>query len=143
MAFENKALYVVAGFNGGQRTNLIEKLDLKERNHWETLNLKVKENDNKTVNLIYDITLNKKAVIKKINFSGNKIFKSRLLASVIVTEESKFWKFLSRKKYLNERQIQLDQRLLKNFKAIGSVKPSDPTALPPIPLKAEHPPWED
>jgi outer membrane protein insertion porin family len=83
--------------------------------YFSNVNLKVKENDNKTVNLIYDITLNKKAVIKKINFSGNKIFKSRLLASVIVTEESKFWKFLSRKKYLNERQIQLDQRLLKNF----------------------------
>ena len=46
LAFDNKALYVVAGFNGGQRTNLIEKFDLKERNHWETLNLKIKENTN-------------------------------------------------------------------------------------------------
>ena len=83
--------------------------------YFSNINLKVKENDNKTVDLIYDITLNKKAIVKKINFSGNKIFKSRLLSSVIVTEESKFWKFLSKKKYLNERQIQLDQRLLKNF----------------------------
>ena len=31
LAFENKYLYVVAGFNGGQRTNLIEKFDLNER----------------------------------------------------------------------------------------------------------------
>ena len=46
LAFENKSLYVVAGFNGGQRTNLIEKFDLRERNHWETLNLKIKENTN-------------------------------------------------------------------------------------------------
>lgn len=46
LAFENKYLYVVAGFNGGQRTNLIEKFDLKERVHWETLNLKIKENTN-------------------------------------------------------------------------------------------------
>lgn len=46
LAFDNKALYVVAGFNGGQRTNLIEKFDLKDRNHWETLNLKIKENTN-------------------------------------------------------------------------------------------------
>ena len=46
LAFENKFLYVVAGFNGGQRTNLIEKFDLKERLHWETLNLKIKENTN-------------------------------------------------------------------------------------------------
>ena len=47
IAFENKALYVVAGFNGGQRTNLIEKLDLKKsRLGWETLNLRIKENTN-------------------------------------------------------------------------------------------------
>jgi len=31
IAFDNAALYVVAGFNGGQRTNLIEKFDLKKR----------------------------------------------------------------------------------------------------------------
>ena len=79
------------------------------------VDLEVQKNENNTVDLIYNITLNKKAIIKKINFSGNKIFKSRLLSSVIVTEENKFWKFLSKKKYLNERQIQLDQRLLKNF----------------------------
>ena len=83
--------------------------------YFSNINLKVIQNDNRTVNLIYNITLNKRAVVKKINFSGNKIFKSRLLSSVIVTEENKFWKFLSKRKYLNERQIQLDQRLLKNF----------------------------
>ena len=63
--------------------------------YFSNIDLKIKKNDNKTVDLIYDITLNKKAVVKKINFSGNKIFKSRLLSSVIVTEENKFWKFLS------------------------------------------------
>ena len=83
--------------------------------YFSTIELKVKQNDNRTVGLIYNITLDKKAVVKKITFSGNKIFKSRLLSSVIVTEENKFWKFLSKKKYLNERQIQLDQRLLSNF----------------------------
>jgi outer membrane protein insertion porin family len=83
--------------------------------YFSNVDLEVKQNENMTVSLIYNITLNKKAVVKKINFSGNKIFKSRLLSSVIVTEENKFWKFLSKKKYLNERQIQLDQRLLKNF----------------------------
>ena len=83
--------------------------------YFSTVDLKVKQNENNTVDLIYDITLNKKAVVKNINFSGNKIFKSRLLSSIIVTEENKFWKFLSKKKYLNENQIKLDQRLLKNF----------------------------
>jgi outer membrane protein insertion porin family len=83
--------------------------------YFSTVNLDVKQNDNKTVSLIYNIVLNKKALIKNINFVGNKVFKSRLLSSVIVTEENKFWKFLSKKKFLNENQIKLDQRLLKNF----------------------------
>jgi len=83
--------------------------------YFSNVDLKVDQNNNNTVNLIYNITLNKKAVVKNINFSGDKIFKSRLLSNIIVTEENKFWKFLSNKKYLNERQIQLDQRLLKNF----------------------------
>jgi len=83
--------------------------------YFSDVDLIIKQNDNNTINLIYNITLNKKAVVKDINFAGNKIFKSRLLSSIIITEEDKFWKFLSKKKYLNERQIQLDQRLLKNF----------------------------
>ena len=83
--------------------------------YFSNVEFRLKKNDNNTVDLIYNITLNKKAVVKKINFSGDKIFKSRLLSNVIITEENKFWKFLSKKKYLNERQIQLDQRLLKNF----------------------------
>ena len=83
--------------------------------YFSKVDLNIKKNDNNTVNLIYNIILNEKAVIKKINFTGKKIFKSRLLSSVIVSEENKFWKFLSKKKYLNEKQIQLDERLLKNF----------------------------
>ena len=83
--------------------------------YFSNVSLSATQNNNNTVDLIYNITLNKKAVVKNINFSGNKVFKSRLLSNIIVTEEDKFWKFLSKKKYLNERQIQLDQRLLKNF----------------------------
>ena len=70
--------------------------------------------DNK-VNIKYIIDLGNKAKIKKINFIGNKIFKYSKLRSVIVSEEYKFWKFVSGKKYLNEDIIKLDNRLLKNF----------------------------
>ena len=48
--------------------------------YFSNVDLEVQKNENNTVDLIYNITLNKKAVIKKINFSGNKIFKSRLLS---------------------------------------------------------------
>jgi len=50
IAFENSVLYVVAGFNGGQRTNLIERLEVKSNPVrppvWETLSLRIKENTN-------------------------------------------------------------------------------------------------
>ena len=58
--------------------------------YFSKVNLEVEQNDNNTVNLFYKITLGKKAVVKNINFSGNKIFKSRLLSNVIITEENKF-----------------------------------------------------
>ena len=70
--------------------------------------------DNK-INLFYNISLGKKAKIKKISFIGDKIFKDKKLKGVILSEEYKPWKFLSGKKYLNETIIRYDERLLKNF----------------------------
>ena len=70
--------------------------------------------DNK-VNLVFNISLNKKAKIKKISFIGNKIYKDKKLKSIILSEEYKAWKFLSGKKFLNEAMIEYDKRLLKNF----------------------------
>ena len=61
------------------------------------------------------IDLGEKAKIKKITFSGDKVFKDRKLKGIIISEEYKFWKFISGKKFLNEDMISLDERLLKNF----------------------------
>ena len=70
--------------------------------------------DNK-INLIYKINLGDKAKIKKIKFTGEKVFKYKKLRSVILSEEYKFWKFISGKKYLNEDLIKFDENLLKKF----------------------------
>jgi len=67
------------------------------------------------VNLNYNISLGNKAKIKKISFIGDKIFKDSLLKSLIVSEEYKFWKFITGKKYLIPQNISFDERLLKNF----------------------------
>ena len=75
----------------------------------------VNELENNKVNIQYDIDLGEKAKIKKISFIGSKIFKDRKLRSVILSEEYKFWKFISGKKYLNEGMIDFDNRLLTNF----------------------------
>ena len=63
----------------------------------------------------YKIDIGEKSKIKKISFIGNKKFKNSKLRNVIVSEEYKFWKFLSGKKFLNESLINFDSRLLKNF----------------------------
>jgi outer membrane protein insertion porin family len=70
--------------------------------------------DNK-VDLIYKIETGEKSKIRKITFLGNKIFKDNKLKSIILSEEYKFWKFISGKKYLNESIISYDINLLKNF----------------------------
>jgi len=71
-------------------------------------------NDNR-VNLKYKINLGEKAKIKKILFIGDKIYKDSKLKSIIISEEYKFWKFISGKKYLNENLISYDEKLLKGF----------------------------
>ena len=76
---------------------------------------KVKRNQNNTIDLIYNINLGKKALIKDIKFIGNKVFKDSKLRKVIISEEAKFWKFISSKKNLNIERIKLDEKLLKNY----------------------------
>ena len=71
--------------------------------------------ENKKIDLTYEIKLGDKAKIKKITFIGDKKFKDRKLRNIIISEEYKFWKFISGKKYLNENIIAFDERLLKNF----------------------------
>ena len=70
--------------------------------------------DNK-INLIHNINLGEKAKISKITFSGDKIIKDKKIRSIIASEEYKFWKIISGRKFLNENIISLDERLLKNF----------------------------
>jgi outer membrane protein insertion porin family len=70
--------------------------------------------DNK-ISLTYKVDIGNKSKINKITFLGNKIFKDKKLKSLIVSEEFKFWKFISNKKFLNENNILLDKKLLKNF----------------------------
>ena len=120
------------------KSNLVKNLKLKSRSSYSELILEndknkiltnLKElgyyfskvdvfvenlNDNK-VGIVYEIFLGNKAKIKKISFIGNKVFKDNVLKRVIVSEEYKFWKFISGKKYLNSNLVEFDKRLLKNF----------------------------
>ena len=76
---------------------------------------KIKKNDNNTVDLIFEIDLGDKAYIRKITFIGNKKIKENKLKKVIISEEAKFWKFVSSRKFLDLNRIKLDEKLLYNF----------------------------
>ena len=70
--------------------------------------------DNK-IDLFYKVNLGQKAKISKISFIGDKKFKDNTLRNIILSEEYKFWKIISGKKYLNENLINFDKRLMNNF----------------------------
>ena len=75
----------------------------------------IEELDGNKINLTYVVKLGKKARIKKISFIGAKKFKDSKLKNVIISEEYKFWKIISGKKFLNEQIIDFDKKLLNNF----------------------------
>ena len=83
--------------------------------YFSKVNPKLIKNDNNTVDLIFDIDLGDKAYIKKITFIGDKKIKENKLKKVIVSEEAKFWKFVSSRKFLDLNRIKLDENLLNNF----------------------------
>ena len=83
--------------------------------YFSEITLSIQSNQNDTINLIYDIELGEKASITKIKFLGDKKFSDNKLRKIILSEQDKFWKFISKSKYLDEKRIQTDERLLKNF----------------------------
>ena len=83
--------------------------------YFSKVDIQLVELENNNIDLIFDIDLGNKSKIKKISFIGDKKFKDGKLKSVIISEEYKFWKFISGRKYLNESVINFDQRLLKNY----------------------------
>tara|TARA_Y100000389_G_scaffold90855_1_gene87427 strand:+ start:734 stop:2974 length:2241 start_codon:yes stop_codon:yes gene_type:complete len=83
--------------------------------YFSTVDSKISENTNDTIDLVFDIKLGDKAKISKIEFIGDKKIKSRKLRNIVISEENKFWKFISKNKFLNTSLIETDKRLLKNF----------------------------
>ena len=102
-------------FNAEQDLKKIKNALSRSGYYFAKIDVKIKENNNDTVDLIYNIDTGEKALIQKIKFTGDKFYKDKKLRSVIVSEEAKFWKFISKDKFLDIKRIELDKRLLKNF----------------------------
>jgi len=67
------------------------------------------------VNIVYTIDKGEKAKIAKIYFVGDKKIREKKLRDIITSQESQFWKFISRSIYLSQGRIELDKRLLTNY----------------------------
>lgn len=95
------------------------------------IDIKVKELDSSSVDLVIDITRGDKTKISSVKFIGDKKIKDKRLRDVIASEEDKFWKFLTKNTNFSQNLVDLDTRLLENYyKSIGyrEVKVTSKTA---------------
>jgi outer membrane protein insertion porin family len=100
--------------------NIIKKIYASLGFNFTEVNPKIEKFSENRVNLFFILDKGKKTKISKIFFIGDKKIKDRRLRDIIVSEENKFWKFLSKNTNLNNENIELDKRLLKNYyKSIG------------------------
>ena len=83
--------------------------------YFTEIDVRIKENKNNSVNIYFNIETGKRAVIKTIKFIGVKNIKTNKLKRIIASEENKFWKFITKNKYLDVNRIKLDERLISNY----------------------------
>ena len=103
-----------------QDINLLKKAYASIGFNFIEVEAKIEKFEGNRVNLVYFLDKKNKTNIAKINFIGDKKIKDKRLRDIIVSEENKFWKVLSKNTYLNNSNIELDKRLLINYyKSLG------------------------
>ena len=95
--------------------NLLLNTVRKSGFYFAKIETKLLDNNNNSLDIIYNFELGERAIIKKIIFKGDKKFRDTKLRNVIKSEEGKFWKVITSNKYLDERRIDLDEKLLREF----------------------------
>ena len=101
--------------NINEQVNLIKNI-LRSYGYYNVeLQTSLKNNDNNTVDLTYEVNLEKISKIKKIKFIGNKVFRDSTLRNIIISEETKFWKFITKNKFLDINRVNADVFRLQNF----------------------------
>tara|TARA_B100001027_G_scaffold214329_1_gene186368 strand:- start:1435 stop:3684 length:2250 start_codon:yes stop_codon:yes gene_type:complete len=98
-----------------EQVNLLKNILRSYGYYFVKLETKINTNSNNTVDLIYNFDLGEIAKIKKINFIGNKVFRDNTLRNIIISEENKFWKFITQNKLLDNSRIKADVLRLNNF----------------------------
>ena len=100
--------------------DIIKKLYSSAGYNFVKVETKVNRINDEKFYLMIEIDRGKKTKISSIKFIGDKKIKDKKLRDIVASEEDRFWKFISRNTNFNQRLIDLDVRLLKNFyKSIG------------------------
>ena len=73
------------------------------------------ELDDNRVNVVYEITEGHPTYITKIEFAGNKRFRSSVLRGAILSREHAWWRFMTQFDVFDEDRIQYDQQLLRQY----------------------------
>jgi len=95
--------------------NIIKEFYRQLGFYFVKIDVDIEELTKNRVNIIYTISKGEKAKISKIFFLGDKKVREKKLRDIITSQETKFWKVLSRNVYLNQGRVDLDKRLLKNY----------------------------
>ena len=98
-----------------EQNNLLLNIVKTSGFYFAEIKTNIIDNKDSTVDIIYNINLGNRALIKKVIFQGDKKFKDTKLRNVIRSEEGKFWKFITSNKYLDERKIKNDENLFKKY----------------------------
>ena len=99
---------------------IIKRLYLSQGYNFAGVQSKIEEISENRINLFLFVERGEKTKISKIEFIGDKKIRDRRLRDIIVSQEHKFWKFVTKSTYLNSQNIELDKRLLKNYyKSLG------------------------
>ena len=98
-----------------EQINLLKNILKSYGYYFVELDVFTKDNENNTVDLTYDFNLGEIAKIYKIKFIGNKVFVDNKLRNIIISEETKFWKFITRNKFLDTNRIKADVFKLENY----------------------------
>ena len=80
-----------------------------------TVTPKIVQLPQKRVDLIFEIDEGKKSGIQRINFLGNKQFSENDLRGVVVTKESRFYRFFSSNDNYDPDRLDYDQEQLRKF----------------------------
>lgn len=76
---------------------------------------KIEKQENNRVKVIFDINEGPKTGVKNISFVGNENYKDSELRSIIMTKESKWFRFLETNDTFDPDRIEYDKHLLSSF----------------------------